>query len=82
MKDTRKDGQVHKKKVKVMEVVIFVPFTPESNLFKTLSKNNADLTESLNTPLTRFVERGEITILDLIGRNNSWTQEAACGRTE
>ena len=82
-KESKQEEEVGKKEagmVKVVEAVVFVPFTTGSVLKNLLQKIDDCLTGSLGSPAVRFLERGGSTIVDLLGKSNPWAKEAACGR--
>ena len=64
------EGEKYSAGVKVVETVVFVPTTPNSNLRKLLQKADDQLCLSVNSPSVRFVERGGPTLMDTVGRNN------------
>ena len=64
----------------VVEAVCFVPFTPGSRLKKELQTVDDILSQTMNAPRVRFVERGGQSIIEEVGSNNPWKQEEFCGR--
>ena len=60
--------------------MVFVPFTPESALREELQRVEDTLTAEMNTPGIRFVERGRNTVVEVLGRNNTWSKEWECNR--
>ena len=67
-------------RIKVIESVVFVPYTLESKLRKDLQKVEETLTQEMNTPTVRFVERGGQTVSESLSRNNPWSKENYCLR--
>ena len=74
------EGGEDKGRAKVVEGVVFVPFTPESALREELQRVEDTLTAEMNTPGIRFVERGRNTVVEVLGRNNLWSKEGECNR--
>ena len=74
-------GKNEKKvRVKVVEGVICIPYTPESHLREELQRVEDVLITEMHTPGLRFVERGGETVTEVLGRNNPWSKESECGR--
>ena len=65
---------------KVVESVVFVPFTPNSTLKNQLQTIDEMLAAQLGAPSVRFVERSGDTIVNTLGRTNPWSDEFVCGR--
>ena len=62
--------------------MIFVPATHGSQL-KTLLQNQDNLiTQAMNYPQVRFVERAGMTVMEELGRNNLWASEWYCPRKD
>ena len=69
------------KTIKVVESPIFVPFTRDSKLRKTLQQLDDQLGECMKSPAVRFVERcGGQTLGELLGSSNPWARDFRCGR--
>ena len=45
-------------RVKIVETVVFIPYTRNSELRNTLQTKDDELTSTFNSPGVRFVERG------------------------
>ena len=67
-------------KVKVVESVVFVPYTLESKLKEKLQRAEENLTAELKCPSVRFVERGGRSLAEVLSRNNPWAGEGECQR--
>ena len=64
-----------------IEGVIFIPHTSNSNLQRVLQQTDDLVTRALGMPRTRYVERGGLTIKDLLVRKNPWFRlGGGCGR--
>ena len=62
--------------LKVVEMLVFVPYTKESTLRKRLHEVDNMLGEATNTPACRIMKRcGEGTIMDLLSRANPRVME-------
>ena len=57
-------------KVTVIEAVAFIPFTPGSELRRRLQEADDLLTQSVDRPRMRFVEKGGIEIVKEVGNPN------------
>ena len=57
-------------RVKEINCVVFVPATPGSKLRDMFKQRDDSLSETLNAPALRFVERGGNTVLDKVGQND------------
>ena len=62
------------KKLKV-ETILFVPYTPDSSLAKTLQEREDKLCRMLGTEnKIKFVEKTGTKIVDLVGRKDPWAE--------
>ena len=82
MKQKEERGVEKKGEVKVVESVVFIPFTLESRLREKLQRVEENLTAELKCPSTRFVERGGRSLAETFSRNNPWADEGECPRKE
>ena len=73
-------GERGEGEVKVVESVVFVPYTLESKLKEKLQKVEENLTAELKCPSVRFVERGGRSLAETLSRNNPWAREGECPR--
>ena len=64
----------------VVEAVCFVPFTPGSRLKTDLQTADDILSQTMDAPRVRFVERGGQSVIEEVGSNNPWKQEQFCDR--
>ena len=70
-------------KVKIVETPIFVPYTPDSQLRKTLQDKDDTIGEVTGSLAVRFIERcGGETIISLLGSSNPWAKDWMCGRLD
>ena len=61
--------------------MIFIPHTHSSSLQKSLQEKDDMVTKALGMPRTRYVERGGVSLKDLIVNKNPWQQmNGGCGR--
>ena len=67
-------------KVKEIEGVIFVPFTPNSMLRDRLQSLDEDLGKCLQVPSLRFVEKAGTKIVQTLGQSDTWASERFCPR--
>ena len=64
-------GEEGKEAMRVVETLVFIPYTKDSYLKKRLQEVDNMLGEAIGTPACRFVERvGGGTIMDLLGMSN------------
>ena len=64
-----------------VEGVIFIPHTSSSSLQKSLQERDDQITKALGMPRTRYVERGGVTLKDMLVNKNPWQQlNGGCGR--
>ena len=56
----------------VVEAVCFVPFTPGSRLKTKLQTADDILSQTMDAPRVRFVERGGQSVIEEVGSNNPW----------
>ena len=75
-----KESESGKERVKVIEGVIFIPFTLDSKLREEIQRVEETLTAEMRTPSIRFVERGGESVTQILERNNPWSKESECGR--
>ena len=68
------------RKTRVVETVIFLPYTKDSELMKRLKASDDMLTKHTGVPDIRFVERAGRTLMDLLGRSNPWASDQSCQR--
>ena len=74
-------GPGKRKQGKSYRSTIFIPYTRDSSLKKSLQKIDDTLGECLGSPGVRFVERcGGQTLMDLLATNNPWARTFKCGR--
>ena len=79
--NTQGKSQGNSPKVKVLESLVFVPYTRDSVLRKGLQRLDDILDEAMNSPGLRFVERcGGHTIVELLRTSNPWAKSLRCGR--
>ena len=65
----------------MVEAPVFVPYTRDSTLRKSLQRLDDTLGECLGSPGVRFVERcGGQTLIELLGSSNPWARAFQCGR--
>ena len=69
-------------KVKEVECIVFVPSTPGSKLMDLLQKGDNMMSEALNAPALRFVEKGGSTIQERLGQSDPWKSEIFCQRKD
>ena len=67
-------------KVREVECVVFVPATPGSRLRDTLQKEDDNMSQALNAPSLRFVEKGGTTIKEKVGQSDPWKGDTFCQR--
>ena len=60
------------KDTREIEGVTFLPHTKGSSLQKVLQKANDLVTKALGMPRTRYVEKGGLTLKDLLVRKDPW----------
>ena len=77
--DVEKDCQG---RVKEIECVVFVPATPGSRLRDTIQKLDDQLSETMDAPALRFVEKGGSTIQERLGQSDPWKSEVFCQRKD
>ena len=63
-----------------IETVVFVPFTPNGRLCKSLQNEDNKLAQMFRQPRVRFVERKGTTINEELGASDPWSGEYFCGR--
>lgn len=70
--ERKEEGEVNGKevKVKVVEGMIFIPYTPEFHLIEELQRVEDTLTAVMHTQGLRFVERRGDTVSRILGNNN------------
>ena len=69
-------------KVREMECVVFVPATPGSRLRDTLQKEDDNMSQALNAPSLRFMEKGGTTIQEKVGQSDPWKGDTFCQRED
>ena len=65
-----------------VKYVVFVPATRNSKLRDILQHNDDKISEMLNAPSLRFVEKGGRTVLDKLGQSDPWKAETFCNRQD
>ena len=76
------DNGETQEKEKVIEAVVFIPYTQDSILKDTLQRAEESITNKLKVPSIRFVERGGKSVSDTLSRNNLCKTEAQCLRSK
>ena len=74
---SRQNGTQDRKEIpcKVVEAPVFIPYTRDSKLRKSLQALDDKLGKCLGSPSVRFVERcGGRTLTDLLGTSNPWAK--------
>ena len=61
-----------------IETVVFVPYTPNSELRNTLQKKDNEYAAMFSCPRVRFVEREGITITEELTASDPWAKETFC----
>ena len=77
-KGDRKKGKAEESDI---EAVLFVPYTPEGELAKRLQEEDDRFRKGTNLRRIKVVERGGITIKDVLARTNPWVKEG-CSRSD
>ena len=70
------------KKSLLVETVIFIPFTPKSELKRRLQEVDNVLTAILARPKSKFIEKAGVTSVTDVGRPNPWAAEVWCSRKD
>ena len=65
------------KQVKQIETVVFIPATPDSILRKSLQQQDNLITQAMDSPMVRFVERSGVKLVDDVGNTSD---DEYCGR--
>ena len=67
--------------MKVIETVIFTPYTQDFRLKDNLQKAEESITAELQLPSARFIERGGKRVSNVLERNYPWKRKAQFPRS-